>query len=335
MNIIGNKGFTNIGNTCYMNSILQCLCHLPQLQSNHLKKEYKKNVLSDKSIINEWIRIQNNMWDNDDSIKYIHTMDILKCFIHKCQEKDIYFESFNQNDSSEFLIYFLDFFHDCIKRKVSVTITGEVNSFYDKLKIKSIESWKTFFQNNYSYIIQNFYSESLSFISCSNCNHININHEPMLVITLTQKKEFTSIHDCLQEYIKKDTLDIDNSWKCDKCNENNCPDKKILFWEFSPIVIFQIKQYNDNSHKLNNHIDFPLSIDLNDYCINSNNHNTIYKLISTSIHSGSLRGGHYYANCLNINDNQWYNYNDTNVSLINEKDVLQENPYCFFYIREE
>ena len=30
-------------------------------------------------------------WTLINSIKYIHTMDILKCFIHKCQEKDIYF----------------------------------------------------------------------------------------------------------------------------------------------------------------------------------------------------------------------------------------------------
>ena len=33
----GNKGFTNIGNTCYMNSALQCLIHFGRIESSKMK----------------------------------------------------------------------------------------------------------------------------------------------------------------------------------------------------------------------------------------------------------------------------------------------------------
>ena len=38
----------------------------------------------------------------------------------------------------------MDFLHESIKRKVNITISGSPKNNYDKLKVKSIETWKTF-----------------------------------------------------------------------------------------------------------------------------------------------------------------------------------------------
>ena len=154
-----------------------------------------------------------------------------------------------------------------------------------------------------------------------------------MTIILTQKLDYESLNDCLDEYIKKDKLDIHNQWKCDQCNEKICPYQKTIFWNLSPILIFQIKQYTEYQ-KINKHIEFPIHLNMNDYCINSNEKNLNYKLYGTCNQIGSLNGGHYYANCFNFHDNQWYNYNDSNISLISENEILDKNPYCLFYIRE-
>lgn len=47
----------------------------------------------------------------------------------------------------------------------------------------------------------------------------------------------------------------------------------------------------------------------------------VYELFSILIHSGSAHGGHYYAYIKNFEDSRWYNFNDSTVTEIDEKEI--------------
>ena len=162
-----SKGFTNLGNTCYMNSALQCLTHLPQLSldcEDFIKDIKKRSCNSDIRVMKQLLNLQNKIWEEENNP--VSTRGVLESFIVACTEKDVYFESFQQNDANDFLNTYMDFLHESIKRKVNITITGTPKNNYDKLKLKSIDTWKKFFENSYSYIIVKFYSQLLSITSC-------------------------------------------------------------------------------------------------------------------------------------------------------------------------
>ena len=329
-----SKGFTNHGNTCYMNSALQCLSHLECLGYDNIYLQEdcaKRPSNNDYSLMAAWMKLQKEIWNNDVST-FVNTLPTIKVFIKACQKNNIYFESFIQNDAGDFINIFLDLLHHSIKRKVNIQIRGEPQNKYDKIKVKSIKEWKIFFEGSYSYIIKQFYSQLLSVTSCPECDYITTNHEPIMVITLTLKSGYTSIYECITEYVKEITMDIDNGWKCDKCKNRVCPNKKINFWNLSPVIIFQINQYRKTG-KLNKHISFPEILSMDDYCLNIQKESLQYKLSGICIHSGNLGGGHYYAMCKNYKTNQWNIHNDTRVEKVSLDGVLKETPYCLFYER--
>jgi ubiquitin C-terminal hydrolase len=329
-----SKGLTNIGNTCYMNSALQCLLHLPILSSDNeelLLDIKKKSNRNDFGLMEEWIRLHQQMWASDGET-VVNTRPIFMEFIRRCQKENVYFESFAQNDAQEFITLYIDFLHNSIKRSVRIEISGEPQTEYDRIKIESINSWKLFFESNYSYIINNFYSRMLSFTSCPNCKYVTNNHEPIATITLTLENEYITLYDCLNEFTSESTLDGDNSWKCDNCSQSVCPDKKATFWDLSSVLIFTVKQFR-NGKKMNHHIEFPENLKMDKYCMNINKERLQYQLSGICIHSGSLNGGHYYAMCKNYKTNKWNIHNDSSVSETSIESVLKETPYCLFYQR--
>ncbi len=330
-----SKGLTNLGNTCYMNSALQCLLHLPQISSDNESLTVdctKRSVKTDYQLMKEWLRLYQDMW-TEDGDTFSNTKPILNEFRKRCIKENVYFSSFVQNDTQEFITLFIDFLHGSIKRKVRIEIAGEPKTNYDQIKIESINAWKQFFESNYSFIIKTFYSKLLSFTSCPNCEYIGRKHEPISTITLSLEPEYKTLYDCIKGFTQEYTLDKENSWKCEKCKDNVCPQKKISFWDLADVLIFTLKTYTKDK-KINQKISFPENLSMGDYCMNIHKNKLNYRLSGICIHSGGLNGGHYYAMCKNYKTNQWNIHNDTSVSSTTIDAVLSESPYCLFYVRK-
>jgi len=326
----GNKGLANLGNTCYMNSALQCLSHLLEF---HPKNDNFLNENRNKDdIYGAWLQLQVELWSNDDGSNPIVPKPFLQTFINECLSKDICFYNFHQNDTEEFINIFMDLLHQSIKKKIKITIEGSINSELDKLAVKGVQSWSKFFENDYSYIINKFYSQLLSITSCTSCDYVTVNFDPSMTLSLEIPDNASTLYDCLDSYTKKTTLDCDNSWKCDKCKKMVEPDKKIMLWKSSDTLIILLKRYSHTT-KNNNFIEFPIELDISSYSLNYNSGGTKYQLSGICIQSGSLRGGHYYAMCKNELDGKWREYNDTSVRDVSKEELLREKPYCLFYRR--
>ena len=328
----GNKGFTNHGATCYLNSALQCLSHIDILSNDNFKNQVIKYKKKNSSLVTEWMNIQNKMW-SDENNEPINSMELIELFMNKCNDENIYFESFDQNDASEFLNYFLDFIHNDISRKININIQGTAKTRLDKLYYKNLITFEKHFKKNYSYIIENFYSSLLSLTQCPLCNHTTDNHEPTSIITLTLEKGFTSLYDCIDEYTKKISLDDDNKLKCGKCNEYVNSDKKFMFWDLANVLIILLKKYNGDGGIISNYVNYPINLNLDKYCLNYKSKSTQYELSGLIIHNGGLNSGHYYSICKNTLENKWKVYNDTQVIDIEESRLFNNHPYCLFYKR--
>ena len=324
----GNRGLGNLGNTCYMNSAIQCLSHLLEF---HPKHDSIQTLQSKGTLFDSWISLQKELWSNESDSPVI-PRDFLSIFRKTCLQHSIEFYNFHQNDTEEFLNIFMDLLHRSLKQRVNITIEGDVKTNLDQLAVKSAKAWSQFFSNDYSYIIEQFYSQLVSIISCPSCDYFTVNFDPTMVISLEIPTDATSLYDCFTSYTERITLDCDNSWKCDKCEKRVQPKKKLMFWKTSPILILLLKRYT-RTQKKDQFIEFPLNLDISKYSVDYYESGSNYQLSGISIQSGSLGGGHYYAMCRNSLDGQWREYNDTRVRPVDESELLQQKPYCLFYRR--
>jgi ubiquitin carboxyl-terminal hydrolase 8 len=336
--IRGLCGLVNFGNTCYMNSAIQCLACIGKLNKYFLKKEFLEDLNKGKPELNliiQWYKLLLGKYTKNSVISPESFRREIRIVSLK-EGLNLNFVGNGQNDVQEFLIFLIDKMHNGVCRKVNINITGEVKNDLDKCALDAMKMWKLFFKDNYSIFIDLFYCQNSSRIYDLDKKILSTNYDPICyhAIPIPEKEE-PNIYDCFDLFTTMELIDDkDNLYFNEETKEYIKYYKEIKFWSLPKVLIVVLKRFMNNGNKITKKIDFPLkNLDLCKYCVGYRKKSNVYDLMGVSNHVGSLQGGHYFAYC-RMDDGNWYNFNDTSVSRISENEVVTEKAYCLFYMKK-
>lgn len=258
-------------------------------------------------------------------------------FILACNQKvrnddSIYSHLFNgsQNDVSEFIVFLLDIIRDVKSNKTKMTIQHqEIKTFNQKIKIDSMKNFIKIFEKDYSWVIQDFYYMMITTTKCSNCNYMSITHDPSNNLHAEIPNcENVDLYDCIDHHLGQEEI---HDWTCEKCKNKHRNIKENRLIDGPEILIIPFKRFKPNQQKNHKLIKFPLLLNLSPYILGSDN-TANYKLFAVANHiGGSIHSGHYTAYCRDINSNDWFCYDDSNVSPISESQIVSNKAYVLFY----
>lgn len=327
----GLSGLYNLGNTCYINSILQILSHTHDLKNNIFKS--KLNNCNDTLLLKEWINLDKLIWSKNCVIKPNRFINVLHS-ISNYRNNNL-FNGFEQNDASEFIIFLFESFHNSCKKNVEMNIKGQPLKEVDKIAIECYKSFIKLHQNDYSVIIQLFYSMQITYnIKMIDNTTISYCCQSNFILNLPINRNTETLYDCFDYYLKDEELKDENSIIDEKDNKKYDAIQKTVFWNLPTILIVSFKRFSyDGTKKENKLIKFPINnLNLSKYIIGYKKNDHIYDLYAVCNHSGRLQGGHYTSFVKTQND-KWYHFNDSIVTKINniEKTIISSKAYCLFY----
>ena len=332
----GLSGLMNLGNKCFLNSIVQCLSNTLKLtdyflSNKHIEDDpegcHKKR--QEYFFVTSYANLILNVWETNQLLKP-------KSFVENISKHIKKYYTLQQQDSHECLLYILDLLHKGICYEIEVEIKGEIKNNTDALMKKSLEAWKQFYEKEYSFIIECFNGIVYNQIQCQNCTFSESIFEPYNCISLDIPNADTPIQleTCLQSYFSN--KELIQSWHCEKCDKNGCTKLQHL-WSIPNYFIIQLKRFTNNGRKNHTHVNFPLEdMDLTQFVSKSKNdpNNYVYSLYAINYHSGDTNSGHYWSCCKNL-DNNWYLFNDGHVSKFHDvNDMFTKDAYILFYYRK-
>eukprot|EP01107_Rhizomastix_libera_P010242 TRINITY_DN265_c0_g2_i3.p1 TRINITY_DN265_c0_g2~~TRINITY_DN265_c0_g2_i3.p1 ORF type:complete len:1276 (+),score=402.87 TRINITY_DN265_c0_g2_i3:39-3830(+) len=174
----GLVGLQNLGNTCFMNSGLQCLSNTRELRQFFLSQKWKDDLNADNPLsrngefATEFSEFIKKMWKGNQGVV---SPSSLKATIGKYAPQ---FAGFSQQDSHELIINLLDGLHEDLNR-VKHKPYVEIPEYDGKVPEAQYaeECWQKFLLRNQSHIVDIFFGQSKTTIVCPVCKKVVIKFE--------------------------------------------------------------------------------------------------------------------------------------------------------------
>ncbi|KAG6434216.1 hypothetical protein SASPL_105839 [Salvia splendens] len=291
----GYVGLKNQGATCYMNSLLQTLYHIPYFRKAVYHMPTTENDNPSGSIP---LALQSLFYKLQYSDTSVATKELTKSF-----GWDTY-DSFMQHDVQELNRVLCEKLEDKMKGTV---VEGTIQQLFE--------------------------GHHMNYIECINVEYKSTRKESFYDLQL-DVKGCKDIYASFDKYVEVERLEGDNKYHAEQYGLQDAR-KGVLFIDFPPVLQLQLKRFEydfvrDTMVKINDRYEFPLQLDLdreNRKYLSPDADSSVrnlYTLHSVLVHSGGVHGGHYYAYIRPTLSDQWFKFDDERVTKEDMKRALEE-----------
>ncbi|KAL7981585.1 hypothetical protein Chor_005673 [Crotalus horridus] len=241
----GLTGLRNLGNTCFMNSILQCLSNTKELRDYCLQSQYVRDLNNNSrmqmSLMTEFAKLIQMLWTSSPNESVSPSE-----FKMQIQRYAPRFVGYNQQDAQEFLRFLLDGLHSEVNR-VLVRPKGHSDNL-DHLPDdeKGRQMWMRYLAREDSRIGDLFVGQLKSSLTCSSCGYCSTAFDPFWDLSLPiAKKSYGEVNliDCMRLFTKEDVLDGDEKPTCGHCKARTKCMKKFSIQRFPKILVLRILSF--------------------------------------------------------------------------------------------
>ena len=319
------RGLWNLGNTCFMNSVLQCLSHILPLRQFYVSDEYKQCLNNSGDLSDAFKRVMVQLWGT--TTNYSVDSNDLKKQVRAITDR---FPKYDQHDAHEFMRFLLNELHEEINR---ASVEGRKSPADNETLEEACARYLTWEDSRISEL---FGGMLRSEVCCSVCCNQSTVYVPFMDIALPIPERLSysgtsdpAVHltDCLNLLTTKEILDNEERPYCNNCKELTRSTKHLDITKLPRFFVIQLKRfsYYPERTKLSTPVKFDDTWRLVDKAYRTH----IYSLIGIVSHSGSIYWGHYIAYCKH--NGIWRCFNDRMVRNVSWEHVKQQKAYIMFY----